>query len=74
MKPKSSGGVLDSEGLVEVVSSMDQVTQKPINYDIRYGVWVVFEGDIEYKKDAFMSMVSKQMIPENMLVYTKDGT
>ena len=37
MKPKSSGGVLDSEGLVEVVSSMDQVTQKPINYDIQ--IW-----------------------------------
>ena len=53
MKPKSSGGVLDSEGLVEVVSSMDQVTQKPINYDIRYGVWVVFEGDIEYIKRCF---------------------
>lgn len=53
MKPKSSGGVLDSDGLVEVVSSLDQVTQKPINYDIRYGVWVVFEGDIEYIKRCF---------------------
>jgi len=53
MKPKSFGGVLDSEGLVEVVSSLDQVTQKPINYDIRFGVWVVFEGDIEYIKRCF---------------------
>ena len=30
MKPKSSGGVLDSEGLVEVVSSLDQVTQNQL--------------------------------------------
>ena len=59
---------------LRVVSSLDQVTQKPINYDIRFGVWVVFEGDIEYIKDVFMSMVLKQMTAENMLVYTKDGT
>src|SRR6185369_14107007 len=53
MRPVSEGGVLHHKGQVEVVSSLER-DGKPIAYDIRFGVWVVFEGDSEYIRRCFM--------------------
>ncbi|HAS18921.1 MAG: Gfo/Idh/MocA family oxidoreductase [Burkholderiales bacterium] len=52
MRPKSVGGCLHHTGQVEVVSSLD-ATGAPIPYDIRFGVWVVFEGDTSYIRHCF---------------------
>jgi predicted homoserine dehydrogenase-like protein len=52
MRPRSEGGVLHHKGQVEVVSSLT-AGGKPIAYDIRFGVWVVFEGDSEYIRRCF---------------------
>jgi predicted homoserine dehydrogenase-like protein len=37
---------------VEVISSLTPAGE-PIDYDIRFGVWVVFEGDSEYIRRCF---------------------
>ncbi len=52
MRPKSEGGVLHHKGQVEVVSSLTE-DGKPIAYDIRFGVWVVFEGETDYIRRCF---------------------
>jgi predicted homoserine dehydrogenase-like protein len=52
MRPRSEGGVLHHKGQVEVVSSL-QADGTPIPYDIRFGVWVVFEGESEYIRRCF---------------------
>lgn len=52
MRPKSEGGCLESKGMVEVASSLTS-SGEPIPYDIRQGVWVVFEGDTEYLRNCF---------------------
>jgi predicted homoserine dehydrogenase-like protein len=53
MRPRDEGGVLHHKGQVEVVSSLrDDGT--PISYDIRFGVFVVFEGESEYIRRCFM--------------------
>tara|TARA_E500000331_G_scaffold99218_1_gene96024 strand:- start:84514 stop:85869 length:1356 start_codon:yes stop_codon:yes gene_type:complete len=52
MRPKAIGGCLHHDGQVEVVSSLDS-SGTPIPYDIRYGVWVVFEGDTSYIQNCF---------------------
>jgi predicted homoserine dehydrogenase-like protein len=52
MRPRSEGGVLHHKGQVEVVSSLTE-DGKPIPYDIRFGVWVVFEGESEYIRRCF---------------------
>ena len=53
MRPKEEGGVLHHKGQVEVVSSLRQ-DGTPIDYDIRFGVFVVFEGDTDYIRRCFM--------------------
>ena len=53
MRPKAEGGCLHHKGQVEVASSLE-LDGKPIPYDIRMGVWVVFEGDTEYIRRCFM--------------------
>jgi predicted homoserine dehydrogenase-like protein len=53
MRPRTEGGCLHHKGQVEVVSSLERDGQ-PIPYDIRFGVWVVFEGDSEYIRRCFM--------------------
>jgi len=53
MRPRSEGGVLHHKGQVEVVSSL-QGDGTPIAYDIRFGVWVVFEGETDYIRRCFM--------------------
>jgi predicted homoserine dehydrogenase-like protein len=52
MRPRSEGGVLHHKGQVEVVSSL-KADGKPIEYDIRFGVFVVFEGETEYVQRCF---------------------
>jgi predicted homoserine dehydrogenase-like protein len=52
MRPKSEGGVLHHKGQVEVISSLTP-DGKPIPYDIRFGVWVVFEGETDYIRRCF---------------------
>jgi predicted homoserine dehydrogenase-like protein len=52
MRPRAEGGVLHHKGQVEVVSSL-RADGSPINYDIRFGVWVVFEGESDYIRRCF---------------------
>jgi predicted homoserine dehydrogenase-like protein len=52
MRPKSEGGVLHHKGQVEVVSSLRR-DGAVIPYDIRFGVWVVFEGETDYIRRCF---------------------
>lgn len=52
MRPKSIGGCLDREGMVEVVSCLTTDGQQIAN-DIRKGVWVCFRGDTDYIKNCF---------------------
>jgi len=52
MRPKAEGGVLHHKGQVEVVSSL-QPDGAPIDYDIRFGVWVAFEGETDYIRRCF---------------------
>jgi predicted homoserine dehydrogenase-like protein len=53
MRPREEGGHLHHKGQVEVVSSLE-TDGRVIPYDIRMGVWVVFEGDTEYVRRCFM--------------------
>jgi len=52
MRPRAEGGRLHHKGQVEVVSSLE-LDGQPIAYDIRFGVFVVFEGDSEYIRRCF---------------------
>src|SRR6185295_18950149 len=47
MRPREEGGHLHHKGQVEVISSLER-DGRVIPYDIRFGVWVVFEGDTDY--------------------------
>ena len=51
-RPIAEGGVLDAKGQVEVISSLER-DGRVIPYDIRFGVFVVFEGDTEYIRNCF---------------------
>src|SRR5205814_122794 len=52
MRPRAEGGVLHHKGQVEVISSLRH-DGTPIPYDIRFGVFVVFEGETEYIQRCF---------------------
>ncbi|MGE0875651.1 MAG: NAD(P)H-dependent oxidoreductase [Burkholderiales bacterium] len=52
MRPREEGGQLHHKGQVEVISSLER-DGRPIPYDIRFGVWVVFEGESEYIRRCF---------------------
>src|SRR5437899_1971749 len=51
-RPQDEGGVLEQKGQVEVISSLRR-NGTPIDYDIRFGVFVVFEGETEYIRNCF---------------------
>jgi predicted homoserine dehydrogenase-like protein len=51
-RPIAEGGVLHAKGQVEVISSLRR-DGTPIAYDIRFGVFVVFEGDTDYIRNCF---------------------
>ena len=52
MRPKEEGGHLHHKGQVEVISSLER-DGRVIPYDIRMGVWVVFEGETDYIRRCF---------------------
>jgi predicted homoserine dehydrogenase-like protein len=52
MRPKEEGGQLHHKGQVEVISSLER-DGRQIPYDIRFGVWVAFEGETEYVRRCF---------------------
>jgi predicted homoserine dehydrogenase-like protein len=51
-RPIDEGGVLHAKGQVEVISSLER-DGRAIPYDIRFGVFVVFEGDTQYIRNCF---------------------
>ncbi len=52
MIPKSQGGLIDYEGQVEVISSIDR-EKKDVPNDLRWGVYIVIKAQNEYVKNCF---------------------
>jgi predicted homoserine dehydrogenase-like protein len=52
LRPKASGGVLEGDGMVEVVSSLRRDGQ-PVPRDLRWGVYVVFKTNNDYAAACF---------------------
>jgi predicted homoserine dehydrogenase-like protein len=52
MRPRGEGGHLHHKGQVEVISSLER-DGRVIPYDVRFGVWVVFEGETDYIRRCF---------------------
>ena len=52
MIPKSEGGVIDCDGQVEVISSID-LDKKDVPHDLRWGVYIVLKAQNEYVKNCF---------------------
>ena len=52
MIPKKDGGLLETEGQVEVISSID-LEKKDIRNDLRWGVYIVLKAKNEYVKNCF---------------------
>ncbi len=50
--PKKDGGLIDFDGQVEVISSVD-LDQKKVPNDLRWGVYVVIKAQNEYVKNCF---------------------
>ena len=52
MIPKKNGGLIENEGQVEVISSID-LEKKDIPNDLRWGVYIVIKAKNEYVKNCF---------------------
>ncbi len=52
LRPRGDGGVLDGKGMVEVVSSVDR-SDGPIDRDLRWGVYTVFDAPSDYAMRCF---------------------
>src|SRR5690606_1841761 len=52
LKPRAAGGVLERNGQVEVISSLER-DGSPVARDLRWGVYVVFEASTDYAKRCF---------------------
>ena len=52
MIPKKDGGLIENEGQVEVISSID-LEKKDIQNDLRWGVYIVLKAKNEYVKNCF---------------------
>ena len=50
--PKSAGGLLDKDGVVEVISSLHH-DGRPVERDLRFGVYVTFKARTEYAGRCF---------------------
>ena len=50
--PKKIGGLIDYEGQVEVISSID-LNEKDIPNDLRWGVYIVIKAQNQYVKNCF---------------------
>ena len=52
LRPKSVGGELERDGMVEVISSL-QRDGKPVYHDLRWGVYVVLKAPNDYAARSF---------------------
>ena len=52
LRPRATGGVLESDGMVEVVSSLQRNGQ-PVERDLRWGVYVVLKAQNDYAAVCF---------------------
>jgi len=52
LRPKTIGGAIDGDGIVEVVSSLQRNGQ-PVERDLRWGVYVVFKAENDYAAACF---------------------
>ena len=52
LRPRAAGGVLDREGMVEVVSSLER-DGRPVHRDLRWGVYVVLKAPNAYTRACF---------------------
>jgi len=52
LRPKSAGGVLAQEGMVEVVSCLER-DGRPVFRDLRWGVYVVLKAPTAYARGCF---------------------
>ncbi len=52
LRPKPLGGVLDGDGVVEVVSSLHR-DGRPVARDLRWGVYVAFKAETDYAAACF---------------------
>ncbi|MFQ3623367.1 MAG: SAF domain-containing protein [Acetobacteraceae bacterium] len=52
LRPADEGGVLARKGMVEVVSSLER-DGRGVFRDLRWGVYVVFEGETDYVRRCF---------------------
>jgi predicted homoserine dehydrogenase-like protein len=52
LRPKASGGVLERDGMVEVVSSLER-DGSPVARDLRWGVYVVLKAANDYAAACF---------------------
>jgi predicted homoserine dehydrogenase-like protein len=52
LRPREHGGVLESSGVVEVVSSLER-DGRPVFRDLRWGVYVVLEAPSDYAAGCF---------------------
>ncbi len=52
LSPRSAGGLMADEGIVEVVSSLER-DGRPVFRDLRWGVYVVIEAPNDYSADCF---------------------
>jgi predicted homoserine dehydrogenase-like protein len=52
LRPRAAGGVLEGEGMVEVISSLER-DGRPVFRDLRWGVYVVLEAPNDYAAACF---------------------
>ncbi len=52
LRPQCDGGILETRGEVEVVSSLER-DGRPVFRDLRWGVYITFAADSEYVKRCF---------------------
>ena len=64
--PKIDGGLLDYDGQVEVISSID-LNKKDIPNDLRWGVYIVIKAKNEYVKNCFKDY---GMVTDNSGIYS----
>ena len=62
LRPKSTGGILEHEGIVEVISSLER-DSRPVFRDLRWGVYAVFAAPSDYTKRCFAEYGLKTEIP-----------
>ncbi|WP_207477622.1 NAD(P)H-dependent oxidoreductase [Arenibaculum pallidiluteum] len=52
LRPRAAGGMLEAEGTVEVVSSLER-DGRPVFRDLRWGVYVVLKAPNDYARSCF---------------------